>query len=775
MKRIIFLCGLFFTFVALAAENIYHDGWIDLNKNGRKDVYEDPTQSVENRIADLLSQMTPDEKAGQLHQSARAPDEVKQFAGALRRGEIGSVFSGDIYIETPTNRNALQRIAVEQGRLGIPLIFGYDSIHGFRTIFPIPLAMASSWEPELFERTQAVSARETAAVGFDWTFAPMVDLARDPRWGRIAEGFGEDPWLGTLYAAASVRGFQGTNVASPDRVIACMKHFVGYGATEGGRDYNTTEISEYTLRNFYLPQFKAGVDAGAWTFMSAFNLLPPWPASGNRHTLTEILRDEWKFRGCVVSDYNAVEELMDHGIADNHEEAARLALNAGVDMEMISSNYYTLPKQVKQEKISQAVVDEAVRRVLRIKFVKGLFDQPYVDENLYQTALLRPDAIALAREAAAKSCVLLVNRSGEPPVYYSRKKEARRLLPLSKEIKKILLVGPAATNADEMLGSWAGRGRASNAVSLATGIRAKLPDAELTVLPGCKFSPGKDEDVAMIEQAAAAVTNADVVILALGEPRSWSGESASRTDLNVTGQQPELFDAVSIAAAKLHVPVVVVLFNGRPLTLLHIAAGSGAVLEAWQPGLQGGNGIADILFGDVEPTGRLTVSFPYSVGQVPIYYNHYNTGRPGVGEYKGNYVDAPITPLFPFGFGLTFTTFEYGETKLSARSLKSDDTFTARARVKNIGERAGTETVQLYIRDLAGSAGPRPVRELKGFQKVRLDPGESREVEFKISNHELGYYDSKGNWLVEPGKFQAWIAKDSGATEKEKSAEFELK
>ncbi|MEY2465840.1 MAG: beta-glucosidase [Verrucomicrobiota bacterium] len=773
MKSTVSLSGLlFFACIVSAAEpNMYHDGWNDLNKNGKQDDYENPALPVEKRVADLLSQMTSAEKIGQLHQTARAADEVKQFAGSLRQGDIGSFLSGAEYIETPMQRNELQHIAVEQSRLGIPLIFGYDSIHGFRTVFPIPLAMASAWEPDLFERTQTVSARETAAVGFDWTFAPMVDLARDPRWGRIAEGFGEDPWLGSLYAAANVRGFQGTNVAAPDRVVACMKHFVGYGATEGGRDYNTTEISEYTLRNFYLPQFKAGVDAGAWTFMSAFNLLPPWPASGNHHTLTEILRNEWKFPGAVVSDYTAVEELIAHGVAADPQEAARLALRAGVDMEMVSSNYFTLPEQVAGDQIPQAMIDEAVRRVLTVKFAKGLFDKPYVNESLYRTAFLNADALALAREAAAKSCVLLVNRSGDAPGY-APKKDARALLPLSKAMKKILLIGPVATNADEMLGSWAGRGRAADAVSLASGIRAKLSaDSQLTVLPGCGFHPGKDEDAAQIKQAVAAVKNASVVILALGEPRAWSGESQSRTDLNVTGQQAELFDAVNRAAAKARVPVVVVLFNGRPLTLPHIAASAGAVLEAWQPGVQGGNGVADILFGEAEPTGRLPVNFPYNVGQVPFYYNHYNTGRPGVGEYKGNYVDVVTAPLFPFGYGLGYTTFTYGKVELVNNKLKRGGTLTAQVKVNNTGTRAGTETVQLYLRDIAATAGPRPVRELKGFQKVQLAPGESRVVEFKISEHELGYFDSAGHWLVEPGQFELWLAKDSSAGE---PVEFEL-
>lgn len=742
MKSVFCLAGIIVATTALAADpTIYHEGWIDLNKNGMKDVYEDPTQPVEKRVENLLSQMTLEEKVGQLRQRIYDVGAVKLWGDEIRHGNIGSFFGGGQIIESPMERNALQRIAVEKSRLGVPLIFGHDSIHGFRTIFPIPLGQACAWEPDLFERTQTISARETSAGGNDWAFAPMVDLGRDPRWGRIAEGFGEDPWLGSVYAAANVRGFQGTNVAAPDRVVACVKHYVGYGAAEGGRDYNTTEISDFTLRNFYLPQFKAGIDAGAWTIMSAFNCLSGFPASANRHTLNDILRDEWKFRGFVVSDYDAVVQLIDHGVAADDSQAARLAITAGVDMEMVSSNFDTLSAQVRDGKVSEAVIDEAVRRILRVKFAKGLFDQPYADEHTYKTAYLRPDAIALAREAAAKSCVLLKN--------------TRDVLPISKTAKNIALIGPFGDAPGEMLGCWASRGRPKDAVSLAAGIRAKLPaGSQLIVSPGCDAT---NYNIEHISRAVADAKAADVVILALGEPRDWSGESKSRTKLDVPGRQLELFEAV-VATGK---PVIVVLFNGRPLTIPEISTNAAAILEAWALGVQGGNGVADVLFGDVDPAGHLTVSFPYDVGQVPIYYNHYNTGRPGIGEFKGNYVDALITPLYPFGFGLTYTTFHYGPVQLSAQTVSKDQPLTARVKLTNTGKRAGTEVVQLYIRALYGSAGPRPVRELKGFQKVRLEPGESRDISFTISKPELGYYDSAGRWLVDPGKYQLWITRDS--------------
>lgn len=754
-------------FSAVAAPDIYHAGWIDLNKNGQKDVYEDAAQPIEARVTDLLARMTPKERIGQLWQAHREGDAEQKFGPALRRGEISSFLDGSELIEIPRQRNALQHIAVEESQLGIPLIYGHDSIHGFRTIFPIPLAEACAWEPELFERTQTISARETAAVGIDWTFAPMVDLARDPRWGRIAEGYGEDPWLGALYAAASVRGFQGTNPAAADRVVACLKHYVGYGAAEGGRDYNTTEISEYTLRNFYLPQFKAGVDAGAWTVMSAFNELSGMPASGNHHTLTDILRTEWNFSGYVISDWESVGELIKQGVAAGPAEAGRLALTAGVDMEMVSTTYPdTILKQVQAGQIPAATVDEAVKRVLRVKFAKGLFDRPYVDETLYTNAFLRPDALALAREAAGKSCVLLKNENN--------------LLPLKPGIKRIALLGPLADESGEMLGCWAARGRWNEAVSLAAGIRSKLAaGVQLEVVRGCDLTgtakiqkqldgtlstqsesvPKVDDDVA---RAMTAATNADVVILALGEPAGWSGENSARSDLILTGRQQELFDAV----AAIGKPVIVVLFNGRPLAIPQVAEKAGAILEAWHPGLQGGLGVADVLFGDREPAGRLTASFPRSVGQVPVYYNHFNTGRPDMGKY----LDGPREPVFPFGFGLGYTSFEYGAVNV-VKTLKANDKLTARVTLKNTGARAGTEVAQLYIRALASSVGPRPVRELKGFQKVYLQPGETKELVFTLPARELGVFDVTGQWRVEPGRFQLWIAKNSAAGQ---AAEFEL-
>jgi beta-glucosidase len=776
MRSVAFAACLFCATTASAADtNIYHAGpssplastrqaWIDLNKNEKKDAYEDPSRPVAKRVDDLLKRMTLDEKIGQLWQINYDTNADKTFAEKLKRGAIGSFLDSSALIENPVMRNKLQHIAVEQSRLGIPLILGHDVIHGFRTVFPIPLAEACAWEPVLFERTQTIAAREAAAAGIDWTFAPMVDLARDPRWGRIAEGFGEDPWLGALAAAASVRGFQGTNVADPDHVVACLKHFAGYGAAEGGRDYNTTEISEFTLRNFYLPQFKAGLDAGALTVMSAFNDLSRMPASGNRHTLTEILRGEWHFPGYVISDWAAVGELVDHGVAANDADAARLGLTSGVDMEMVSTTYPdTLAQQIKTGKISEKVLDEAVRRVLTVKFEKGLFDHPYADETRCRTAFLRPDAIALAREAAAKSCVLLKNENG--------------VLPISKETKTIALIGPFAEDAEELAGPWSSRGHADDIVSLAAGIRAKLSAVtQLTVVRGCSIiepDSGKPRRhiadstkiterptvASEIADAIAVARAADVVVMALGEPRNWSGEDGSRSTLSLSGRQQELFGAVA-ATGK---PVIVILFSGRPLAVPEIQNKAAAILEAWFPGVQGGNGVADVLFGDVNPAGRLTTTFPNSVGQVPVYYNHFSTGRPGTGEYKGNYADGPTAPLYPFGFGLTYTKFDYGKVRLDSPMVKPAGKLVAHLMLTNTGSRAGTETVQLYIRAIAASAGTRPVHELKGFQKILLQPGESRDVTFNLSADDLGYYDTRGNWLVEPGKYQLWLAKDSAS------------
>jgi beta-glucosidase len=703
------------------------------------EAYKDPTQPVDKRVADLLGRMTPNEKVGQLRQIYAGKFRSGQLAQLLRTGQVGSLQN---IPSNPALRNRMQRLAVEQSPHGIPLIFGFNSIHGYRTVFPIPLAMACAWEPALFEHTAEIAAREMAADGFDWTFAPMVDLARDPRWGRIAEGYGEDPWLSAQYAAASVRGFQGTDPAARDRVVACLKHYVGYGAAEGGRDYNTVELSDYTLRNFYLPPFRAGIAAGALTVMSAFHAHNGVPATGSRYLLTDVLRGELGFKGLVVSDWESVAELLRHGTVTDAAGAAQVSLHAGVDMEKVSATYTNIPQLLATERLTQAEVDEAVRRVLRVKFQWGLFEHPYVDETLAKAGFLQPDALALAREAAAKSCVLLKNNG---------------VLPLSKDLKRVALIGPMGAEQGELLGCWPGRGEGKDVVSLAQGLRAALPtDVKLDVAKGCELvEASQSKRPSVVDEAAVALAReVDVIVLAVGEPSSWSGEEGCRAELGLSGRQMELFEKVS-ATGK---PVVVLLFSGRPLAMPQVYARANAVLQVWQPGVQGGPALADLLLGKAAPSGRLPVSVPRGIGQVPLYYNHLNTGRPTMGLYK----DMERGPQFPFGHGLTYTTFTYGPIKLDAARVSRDEKITATTIVKNTGKNPGEEVVQLYIRALA-STDARPVRELKGFQKISLAPGESRTATFKLTTKDLGYYDAQGRWLVELGAYQVWIAPNSEA------------
>jgi beta-glucosidase len=714
---------------ALQRPEIYHAGWVDLNKNGVKDAYEDPAQPVETRVEDLLARLTRAERLGQLEQRPIRNGTDRKDAALIAAGGIGS-YLGAAPEAGPRNR--LQRLAVEESRLGIPLIFGFDTIHGFRTVFPIPLGLSCAWDSSLVERVHTVAAAESAAAGVDWVFAPMVDIARDPRWGRIAEGAGEDPWLGGQLAAAAVRGFQGTDFGQSGRVAACLKHYVGYGAAEGGRDYNTTEIGLPTLRNIYLPPFKAGVDAGAATLMSGFNCLNGVPASGNRFTLTEVLREQWGFQGFVVSDWNAVKELIDHGYAADRAQAAAFALTAGVDMEMVSNCYRTaLPALLDAGKLPGSVLDTAVRRVLRVKITKGLFDQPYTKPAILDQAA----ATALAREAATRCCVLLKNNANTLPL---------------KNAGTVALIGPMAANRHDLLGCWSGLGREEDAVTLQAGLAAALPGVTLRVVEGCKF---EGDDASGLDAAVKVARQADVIVLALGEPASFSGENSFRSELGLTGVQQQLFDRIS-ATGK---PVVTVLFSGRPRALPVVLEKSAAVLMAWHPGIQGGPGVADVLTGSVAPSGRLTASFPRSVGQVPVYYNYRATGRP-----LDDYMDGTRDPLLPFGFGLTYTQFKYGATRLSGDTVKNG-VITVATTVANVGKQTGTEVVQLYLHDLACSFGARPVRELKGFQRVTLKPGESQEISFTLTTHDLGCWSAEGKWVIEPGRFEAVIAPDAAS------------
>ncbi|HEX9161117.1 MAG TPA: glycoside hydrolase family 3 N-terminal domain-containing protein [Thermoanaerobaculia bacterium] len=671
-------------------------------------------QSVDDRVENLLARMTLEEKIGQLTQLV--PDQP-EFPAALKAGLVGSILNGGGAAQI----NATQRAQITASRLHIPLLVGNDVIHGYRTIFPIPLAIASSWNPQLAELTSHVAATEARAAGIRWTFAPMVDIARDARWGRIAEGAGEDSFLGSAMAAAYVRGFQGQSLAAPDSLIACAKHYAAYGAAEGGRDYNAAEMSERTLREVYLPPFHAAVDAGAGTLMSAFESLNGVPASANRHLLDEILRREWKFRGFVVSDWDAVGELMNHGIAATKQEAAIKAITAGVDMDMWDNAYATLAAAVRDGRLPQPVIDNAVRRILRMKFLAGLFDDPYTDETRTAAATLTSSNRAAARRVAQQSIVLLKNDGN--------------LLPLAKSGKRIVVVGPLADSKDDMLGPWAAEGKAEETTSAFEGIHAAAPSAAL--------ASGTDEEIATFAR------NSDVVIAVLGETRHMSGEAASRASIDVPADQQKLLETL-VATGK---PVVLVVMSGRPLAISWAAQHVPAIVQAWFLGTEGGNALADVLFGDVNPSGKLPVTIPRTTGQVPIYYAHLNTGRPPAetDHYTSKYIDVPIGPLFPFGFGLSYTRFEYSNLKVSPRSASAD--------VRNAGDRAGEEIVQMYIGDPVASVA-RPVKELKGFQRVALKPGETKRVEFTIAPHDLEFWSGNG-WIAEPGEFKVWIGPDS--------------
>jgi beta-glucosidase len=700
-----------------------------------------PQPDVEKKIAALLAQMTLEEKLGQLQQldgeanGNYRPEHIEM----IRKGLLGSTLN----VRGARRTNELQRVAVEQSRLKIPLLFGFDVIHGYRTIFPVPLGEASSWDASAVERAASVAAAEAASAGVRWTFAPMVDIARDPRWGRIVEGAGEDPHLGSVMARARVRGFQGRDYSAPDKVVACAKHWVAYGAAEAGRDYNTTDVSERTLREVYFPPFKAAVDAGVGTFMSAFNDLNGVPTSANHFTLTKVLRGEWRFDGFVVSDYESVRELLNHAVAANEAEAAQAALSAGVDMEMVSRLFNKhVPHLVREGKISEATVDEAVRRVLRIKFRLGLFDNPYADEARESAVIMSRENVAAAREVAARSMVLLKNE--------------RNVLPLSKSLSSIAVIGPLADDQQAPLGSWAGDGKKEDVVTLLAGIRAKVaPATKILYARGCDIDGGSVEGIA---EAVRAAEQSEVAIVAVGESAEMSGEAASRSSLDLPGRQSDLVAAI-VRTGK---PTIIVLMNGRPLTINWAAENATAILETWLAGIQAGNAIADVLFGDVNPGGKLPVTFPRAVGQVPIYYNHRNTGRPPdpKNKYTSKYLDVPVTPLFPFGFGLSYTEFRLSSLHLSAPSIRRDGRLQVSVEVENTGRRAGDEVVQLYIRDVASSVS-RPVKELKGFERVTLAPGQRRRVEFTLAREHLGFYNAEMRFVVEPGAFKVTVGTSS--------------
>ncbi|MFA5141077.1 MAG: glycoside hydrolase family 3 N-terminal domain-containing protein [Elusimicrobiota bacterium] len=691
---------------------------------------------TEKKVEALLKKMTLEEKFGQLQQlgDGGKPGEFEDLA---RKGLLGSMLN---VMETK-RKNAIQRAALES-RMKIPVLFGADVIHGYRTMFPVPIAEASSWDPAAVELSASIAAREAAATGIRWTFAPMVDIARDPRWGRIMEGSGEDPYLGAAMARARVRGFQGKDMAAPDRIAACAKHWAAYGAAEAGRDYNTTDVSERTLREVYFPPFKAAVEEGVATLMSSFNDLNGIPATANRWLQTEVLRKEWGFDGFVVSDYTAVMELINHGVAADEADAGLKALKAGVDMEMVSRSYVTHgPRLVKEGKLSLATVDEAVRRVLRIKFLTGAMDRPLTDESLEAKAVFTPEHLAAAHKVALKSMVLLKNEE--------------KVLPLRKDLGKLALIGPLADD-QEIFGGWAIWGRKEDTVSLRGAVEAKLGSpAKVLYAKGCEMQGGTEAGFA---EAVAAAKAADAVVLVLGESPNLSGEASSRSSIGLPGLQMDLAKAV-LAAGK---PAAVVLMNGRPLTLGWLADHAPAILEAWFGGTRAGMAVADILFGDVNPGGKLPATFPRVLGQVPIYYNHKKTGRPydPSNNYTTHYLDVPNEPQYPFGWGLSYTTFALKDLALDRSRIAPGGRVTVSVSVTNTGPVAGDEVVQIYIRDLVSSAS-RPVRELKGFERITLKPQETRRLSFALGPKELGAYDESMRWRVEPGRFQVLAGTDS--------------
>jgi beta-glucosidase len=717
-------------------------------------------QAVEHRVDALLAKMTTAEKLQQVQLLSDG-----QITDADAKAGVGGVFS----LVDPAKIDHFQHVAVEQSRLHIPILFAYDTIHGYRTVFPVPLGAASSFDPNVARTDATIGARESATVGIKQVYSPMLDLSHEPRWGRIAEGNGEDPYLGSAMAVARVQGDQGSNYAASDKVVASVKHYVAYGQPEGGRDYNTTDMSEQRLRNVYLPPFKAAIDAGAATVMCSFNAINGVPGCANPYTETNILKDEWGFDGFIESDYTAVSETRacpgvlptggpcGHGTAADGPEAGANALMAGTDSEMVSTNIRDNGQQLlSQHRISMARLDDAVRRILRIKFRAGLFDHPYVDQAKATdpASFLTAADRKAARQAASESMVLLKNDGGT--------------LPLSAT-KSTAVIGPLGNDKHDMLGPWGGQGHDEDAVSVYDGIKAQ--NSNTTFTPGCTLNDvdppnntpadecGSD---AGFDAAVAAANNAQQVVLALGESRGMSGEAAARSEIDLPGKQQELIDRIK-ATGK---PFAVVLFNGRPLTLAGVDASSPAILEAWFPGVEAGNAVADVLFGKVNPGGKLPVSFPQRLGQVPIYYNHEPTGRPCdiTQKYVSRYRDLrSCDPLYPFGFGLSYTSFAVSDLHLDRTSVHGSQSVNATMKVTNTGTVAGDDVAQLYLHDPVASIS-QPVRRLRGFERVTLAPGASTTVRFKIDRSDYGFYDNRGKFVVEPGQIDLYAGDSSAAS-----------
>ena len=730
-------------------------------------------QSIDSKVADLLSKMTLEEKIGQMNQyngfwnfTGPSPEggDAKVKYEHLRKGLVGSMLN----VRGVKDVRSVQKIAVEESRLGIPLLFGFDLIHGYKTVFPIPLAEAASWDLDAIQLSAQLAAKEAAAAGINWTFAPMVDITRDARWGRVMEGAGEDPYLGSLVAAARVRGFQGEDLSAPSTIAATAKHFAAYGFAEAGRDYNTVDIGLNTLHNVVLPPFKATVDAGIKTFMNSFNDLNGIPATADAYLQRDILKGAWGFDGFVVSDWGSIREMIDHGYAKDRRHAGELAVLGGSDMDMESSIYINeLETLLKEKKISIAQIDDAVSRILKVKFELGLFGDPYLycNEDLEKQITGAEEIVAATLEVAKKSIVLLKNENN--------------ILPLKKNGQKIGLIGPLAADKTSPLGNWRIAAENNTAVSVLEGLQSYKGNT-LVHTQGVrlidKVPAGFHEEVAInttdrtgFDAAVEMAKQVDVVVMVLGEYGFQSGEGRSRTQLGLPGLQQELLEKVAAVNSN----IVLVVMNGRPLILNWAAENVPAIVEAWHLGTQSGNAIAQVLYGDYNPSGKLPMSFPRSVGQLPLYYNQKSTGRPGAdGEDAGSvfwshYGDEKNSPLFPFGFGLSYTQFEYSQVQLSATTLNRGESITATVEVKNTGAVKGKEVVQLYLQDPYASA-TRPVKELKGFQMVELEPGERKEVRFTITEADLKFYTAKQEWAAESGTFYLFIGSDSTVKEKQR-------
>ncbi len=718
----------------------------------------DETRTVDGKIDSLLAQMTLREKIGQMNQYSAGPhitgpagQQDGRYARFVR-GEVGSVLN----VVGAEETYKMQKLVMDSTRLKIPLIFSYDVIHGYKTIFPIPLGESASWDLEAMELSAKIAAKESAAAGLHWTFAPMVDVSRDARWGRVMEGAGEDPYLGSVIADARIRGFQGNDLSDIYTIAACAKHFAGYGMVESGKDYNTVVMGPYDLHNYILPPFRQSVKSGAATFMNAFNDIDGTPATASTYLVRDLLKGEWQYEGLMVSDWNSIGELINHGVAANKTDAARLAIIAGTDIDMEGDAYITsLEELVNKGLIKEALIDDAVRRILKLKFDLGLFDDPYKYSNAAREkeVLLHADHLAAARDVARKSIVLLKNEGN--------------LLPLNTP-KSIGIIGPLAKDKNAPIGNWRAQGEANSAVSFYEGMEAAYPGATLNYAEGCKLSIGENRfhipvtieqnDRSGFAEAIAVAKKSDVVFMVLGEPAHMSGEARSRSEIGLPGLQLELLKAVYAVNKN----VVLVLMNGRPLTIPWEAESIPAILETWHLGSQAGHAIADVIRGDYNPSGKLTMSFPRSVGQLPIYYNYRNTGRPESSDiFKQHHMDVERTPQFPFGFGLSYTTFSIDEPT----TMVTDEGVQVKVTVTNAGKLAGKETVQLYIRDVVASVA-RPVLELKAFEQINLQPGESKQVTFDLSKESFSFYTSTGVLTFEPGEFEIGVGGNSAELNK---------